>query len=651
MEKKTLQQFGADLKQKYPQYSHLSDEVVGRQGLLAKPEYRAVVDDSSLTQTSPGAVSSPTSPTVIRRVGESAEQTRLSQLPPGTPAQTAITQKPILPALGEQLGERKEQFRESFGASNPLRGLLRGVGAGAGAITDVIGAGLTGAFRALPDVIENPIRETAAAAIQSPTGQALMKPVGSGVEKYQGFAQANPELAKDIGAIGNIAGLFVGGAGGKIAKETVEQGVKNIAEQGIKNIATTAGKEVLNAAKTGVKAGTNVVKSVVGSFARGTEKVGSKIAPGLTEKVAEQARKLPTAYAKGKTAMAEAAAKSKRIQKSSPAVAKALKSNIDEVVVNTVENADQPTIKAFKEMKDIVKSGSKDIRPEKIAGDVPANQYKILDKELKRIGKEIGDEVDTLSKTTKVDMKPSITKLEKFIEDSYFNLTPNERNQVDQLLKLVKEQGDQLTPRQIYDKNKLFSKLQREAKLEGLGNIVIKTDDGVKNVFGEFRDVFSNKLDDVSTKIKGLNKQYKEKYDIIDNVEDEVFKGLDKASAKGLDIAEIAQTRLRSLLSDNQQRPFIQNTINKLDAEARKLGYNGAKAYDLIDFATELRKFYPDIVPKTSIGGILKEKGIPGVVGTVLDYGTAGVKQQQQALEELIDAMVKKGALKGLKKP
>ena len=73
--------------------------------------------------------------------------------------------------------------------------------------------------------------------------------------------------------------------------------------------------------------------------------------------------------------------------------------------------------------------------------------------------------------------------------------------------------------------------------------------------------------------------------------------------------------------------------------------------YDLIDFATELRNLYPDTIPKTSLGGIVKSGGVSGVIGDLLDYGTAGAKEQQQALKDLISEALNKKALRGLKKP
>lgn len=98
------------------------------------------------------------------------------------------------------------------GKINPLSGVLQGVGALAGGVNNLVNTGLThlpivgGAIKGAEDLVGQGV----GALANTGPGKAV-------VGAAQGFSQAHPELAGDIGAGANILGTYYGlGAGGAL---------------------------------------------------------------------------------------------------------------------------------------------------------------------------------------------------------------------------------------------------------------------------------------------------------------------------------------------------------------------------------------------------------------------------------------------------
>lgn len=121
----------------------------------------------------------------------------------------------------------------------------------AGLVNDVVGEGLAAGFRALPDVIEQPIREGASSAFNyiadSPVGD-LAK---SYLARYGEFAQENPRAARNIEAIGNIGGYV--GAITPLGSQPVAGVTRQVAKTG----ADAAGKAVSTLKPTNLIRGFN----------------------------------------------------------------------------------------------------------------------------------------------------------------------------------------------------------------------------------------------------------------------------------------------------------------------------------------------------------------------------------------------------------
>lgn len=99
------------------------------------------------------------------------------------------------------------------------RGTLRVAGQLAGSITDVVGETISGAYRLLPDFLENKIESGARSILQTPAGQAGIKALHSGYDSYQNWKSNNPELAADLESVVNIAAILPIGKGVQMAEK------------------------------------------------------------------------------------------------------------------------------------------------------------------------------------------------------------------------------------------------------------------------------------------------------------------------------------------------------------------------------------------------------------------------------------------------
>jgi len=112
----------------------------------------------------------------------------------------------------------------------------QGVGQAAGAVGDVVMEGATGAFRSLPDVVEQPIRDVASIALETKTGQKVVGKVQEKLQQYEELRKTNLPAAKDLEAALNILGLLpaskVLGSGLKVSKKVANKSLEGLEEVG-----------------------------------------------------------------------------------------------------------------------------------------------------------------------------------------------------------------------------------------------------------------------------------------------------------------------------------------------------------------------------------------------------------------------------------
>lgn len=375
---------------------------------------------------------------------------------------------------------------------------------------------------------------------------------------------------------------------------------------------------------------------------------------GVRQIATEVAERVPRAIERGRTAVQESAERAARIQSATPPVRQAIKSGLDEVIdVDLVAAADPQTKQAMRQMINLVeapKTGFRpQTRPESIAGQVASDQFALVEKQRKAIGKQIGNISDQLSTKTEVEVLPLQRNVRDILRQNNIlphsggqlifktkRLTPSQQKVVQDLYQLATS-DETLTPRQIHEFDQMFSKLQREARFkEKIDDIylTVPTPDGTTevNIFKAFRDIFSQKLDEVAPDIKPLNREYRTLRNLQDDLEDSIFKSGNFETTSNLDGAEFAQTNLRRLFSDASSAADYRGIYESMDTVSRSLGYQGPRADDLAGFAVQLRKIYPDAVPSTSATGILD-----GIKQSVLGAGQVDVRDQQKALRLLLE--------------
>lgn len=483
--------------------------------------------------------------------------------------------------------------------------------------------------------------------LSSETGKDLMN-------KY---ASLSPAVKDQVDAAGGFASGLLELLGAKGAGKGLTTG---------RRLAGEAAGGITEGAKSSARAVVTPVRTLI---ERGK---GS----GIVQAGRELVERVPRAVERAGQHLEDAAARAERIKTATPAVKEAIKANLDDKIINSVSQADSATLKGYKEILDVAGDTKTTLgvktRPEIVAGRAATDQYKVIDTQRKKVGQAIGDAVDELSKTTKVDMTPEYKAINGVLSKEGIKIaktenglkldlqgsrfTPAERSKIQELYQLATESGSSLSPRQIHKMDNLFSKLQREAKFEGIGDIFVSTPDGDKSLFRVFRDIFSGKLDEVSPDIKVLNSQYRKLRGLQDNIEDSIVKTGSYDATKSTDLAEFAQTNLRRLGSDAQSAAAYREIAKEMDKVAREFGYKGANPEALIDFATEMRNLFPDAIPATSFTGILNKarSGPMGsrILGTmenaIMEGGAPGLKEQQKALVNLIDEYLGKSrSLKG----
>lgn len=158
----------------------------------------------------------------------------------------------------EDATNRLSKVKESLKRDQSLTSkALQTVGQGAGFVGDLIGEGVKSIGRGIsaitPDVIEKPIvggaKKLGVGILNTELGQAGLKAIEGGVEKYNEFKKNNPEAAGNLEAVVNIASLFPIGKGGQVAGKVALRGgevvggvVKEGAEMATKAAKRSAGK-------------------------------------------------------------------------------------------------------------------------------------------------------------------------------------------------------------------------------------------------------------------------------------------------------------------------------------------------------------------------------------------------------------------------
>lgn len=108
----------------------------------------------------------------------------------------------------------------------PIKNALNTVGQVGGTVGDLLGIGLKAAYKTLtPEEQQAKLADGVHSLLQTPEGQAGLAKIKEGVDAYSAWAKENPDGAKAVENVVNVAGLF----GGKAAEEVVTPVLKDAA--------------------------------------------------------------------------------------------------------------------------------------------------------------------------------------------------------------------------------------------------------------------------------------------------------------------------------------------------------------------------------------------------------------------------------------
>ena len=520
-------------------------------------------------------------------------------------------------------------------------------------VTDFLGLG--GATKVFGDVLarqgigtDTP-KEVTQQYVQQPKASQVYGALAQTAAIPAGIALTGGSSLLGQAAIG--AGL---GYAYDVGSDLVEQ--KSLSDTLTPGFGTLAGAVAPGAVKVAGKA-LGLGASAVSKTLSKTGDAISSVAPGAIQIGKDIAERVPKTIQRAKGALDESAIKSARLDAASPATKVAIKSGLDDSLIQGVESADLATRSDFRQMVDIAETPSvglrPKVRPESIAGNAASDQYNLIEKQRKLVGSEIGALSDQLGTKTTIDVNPiqrnvrDILRQNNILPDSSGQLRFNTKRLTDSQKAVVQKLYDTsmsdkvLSPKQVHEYDQLFSKMQREARFKDNVDDVyvsVPTETGTAevNLFKVFRDIYSKQLDGLSPRMRELNREYRTVKNLQDDLDSSIFKSGNFETTKNLDGAEFAQTNLRRLFSDAQSAADYRAIYDSMDALSRNLGYQGARADELALFAAKLRKLYPEVVPETSFQGIMSS-----VADTIMTVGKPNAKDQQEALKMLLKESTK----------
>jgi len=356
----------------------------------------------------------------------------------------------------------------------------------------------------------------------------------------------------------------------------------------------------------------------------------------------------------------EQALKAERITNApTPAVKEAIQSNLDEPLIDFATTADKPTKDAARRMVEIAEAPKKigtNTRPTQVAEETALEQYNLVVADKKKVGARIGELSKALPKAQNMDMVPAqrnmrdVLRQNGILPDNSGTLNfqsqkyTQEEQAVIQKLYEAATKRDVLSAKDIHETDQLFSKMQRNSRvIDKVDNVfvTVPTETGVKdvNIFKVFRDIYGKQLDKLSPEIKVANRQYRQYVNFLEDVEGKLvsnpeFSDLVSASA---DTDKFAEAGLRRIFGEGKGAAEREAIYNALDKVSRDLGYKGARADELYAFGEELRKLYPETIPKTGFRGQIGSSIMDKLSG-IMEVGKVAPQDQQKALKALLES-------------
>lgn len=456
----------------------------------------------------------------------------------------------------------------------------------------------------------------------------------------------SPAITGGTTLLGQIGAGVGAGAVYDIGKDLAE------GEKPTLGVATVAGGLVPPAIKGLTKMaslGFNSAKNLLG---KGAEAIAeSPLVQGTVQKGEELVERVPRGLEKIGETLQESATKAERIKNAPPRAADAIKVDLPDKYINYAQDLDEPTRKAVLQVLDIADETPTTIgvkkNPTIVGGELASKQFDIIEKQKKTIGEQIGKEIDALGlSNVKANMGVAFNQIDDVLRQNRVNITDDGRLISDRftdkelaviqdLYNKARKRTPEMSAIEVRDIDNLFSKLQREAKIDGIGNIFLNANGQDVNIFRMFRDIYSNQLENIAPQIRPLNAQYRSLSTLTDDIEDSIMKTPNFNVTKTQDPAEFAKVNLRRIFGEAQSSPAYEAVADQMDEVARSLGYTDASPKEIAAFAQEIRELYPESVPRTGFQGGFNR--VLDIAEKVLGAGKADVTDQRKALRALLE--------------
>lgn len=418
-------------------------------------------------------------------------------------------------------------------------------------------------------------------------------------------------------------------------------------------VAIKGASSLFNAAYGGVTPAATELASQALPETAVTKAVKETPVPGAAQQTVEDVvMRGGRAVQRGREFAESQAEKAARIAAAPEPVKMAIRSNVDDVVIDLTQNADEKTKAIMREMVEMAetpKTGRAAPNPTAKAGDVAVKQYKTITKARQEIGKQIGELSDSLPVAQNIDQVAPVRRLRDTLRQNdiipYKSGILRFENEAftDQQQAAIQELYDVATKRntrsarQVHQLDQRFSAMQRQKQLvDKVGNIFVDTPEGKENIFALFRNTFRNQLDEIAPEFRKLNKQYAQYTNLVENIEGSLIKSKDFSDLVSQDGGVYAEAGLRRMFGEGVNAQANADLYNALDAISRANGYSGARADELYYFGNKLRDIYPETIPETGLRKNISTS-IRDVAGDLMDVGKAQPQDQQEAIKALLE--------------
>jgi len=355
-------------------------------------------------------------------------------------------------------------------------------------------------------------------------------------------------------------------------------------------------------------------------------------------------------FVRGKVANAE------RVKSAPANVQPAIRTGVDDVIIDLAQNSDDATKTAMRQMVDIAET-PRTARPTagaaSVASDTAVNQYNVIVSQKKNIGTQIGELSDSLPTLKTIDVTAQQNTIievfkqngitlgtdGKFVATDNFKVSDEQINVLNKIFDKVTTSNN-LSAKNIHQLDQWFSSTQRTARMvDKIEDMFIKvpTTEGQIDVpiYKFFRDTFGQRLDEVAPdNLRSLNQQYRQLSNLTEDIEGTLVKNSNLETLQSTDISN--PSTLRRMFGEAQSAEEFRLIYNNMDTTSRQFGYDGARADELYYFANKIRDYYPDEIPDTGLRANIGSS-IMDMVGGVLNAGKVDAKDQREALKVLLE--------------